>query len=423
MGRDIVSARDPFWNKLCLHALVRSVVVGNVLMQPMFADKQAFFFENSTDPIRVQEYVYAANRQLIVFSLVGWVGRVLVLAFPTWDRKLSYGGLVLWVFGLFLLTAMSGSISFNTYQALSYAFISCGGGLYFWCSLDDVIYLTKILTGRHKVLIIFGCFSAAYIYVTHWIYRDFAYTTSGYLSVQPTLFLISVPLTSLLFAEEWAVRNEVVVATETTLREEWNTLITISFKNKTLSFQTHILFMLIYGIFRQMLTPTLFLDKLYTPSENESLLFWRSFGLILGEALFLIAFRWVYIPTFAAVILPILLADWRAHANTFSHIVVDVFFVGFCVGTLNVWVIHRIITQWLLVEGVPATKRRLNILLFIMASSLLAGDLLINAIVALIHTHQAYFQSSVILFPSFVVAVVIALVIMTHWVLFNVYEA
>lgn len=429
----MMKQEDEYWKKLCLHALVRGMVFGNLSSQHMFATKHALFFRNSTEPEVVLSYVLASNHQLAVFSFVGCATRTLLIALPNWNGFLTYIGLGCWILGLVAISALGESISFQAYQMLSLFLVSVGGGMYIWSSMDDVILLTSHQSQYHAMIVMLGCFSTVYMVGTHWLYTEFSTAAKmGYLFVHPVLLMLGLPLVVGLCVEErirgryseYASRirsvsmwNELcfVLSSESLLLTEEEKTIRIA--SRSFSFDAHILFIVFFGIFKHLASMILVISNKYTVEENELFFLWKSAGLVLGESLFSLCYQWMYIPTISSTILPIVMLDWLAHPMDSSRVLTNIFLLGLCVGTLNVWIVHRVITQWIL----RPSKGRLTVLLWIMSIASLPGDISVNWIVELSKNATGNPHASV-LSLSVVLSFLVVFAVTMHWIMFHMYE-
>lgn len=436
---------DSIWNRLCLHALARSVTYGNVLLQPMFASAQAFYFQSSEES-DVQYYVSMANWHLFMFSVAGFFARTFILFFPQHETRTLLFGLVLWACGLcvFVFLPNIEHLSFGVYHGISISTVSLGGGIYYWASLGDVMLMSHTLYTKdlhshqygdvlHKIALIFGCFSTAYMYFGHWFYVQllpFVGSNNGasFWFMQSFLFGVSFPVVVCLLVEEY---NHPFVPDwhpNGNLRSEYDKIRKDQFVKKGDvnlpshfgSFEIHLFFIVLFGIFKNIPPVTLYLNQHYSQQTNEELLFWRSLGMLLGESLFALLYTIVYLPSIAAIIMPIIIMDWQLNMDYVTRIYADVIIYGFCVGALNVWVFHRVAIQWLvLIEQEDGLYDRLNILLFMLSLASLPGDVLLNLTILYA---DSLASSSAILTPSFVMALATMFVICVHWFVYNLYE-
>lgn len=388
------------WNRLCLHAIVRSVVIGNMYMAPMFAANQALYFDGSSREEFVEYYVSMANWQLFAFSFVGWLGRACVVLRPGMDRVLSLVGLLMWTFGLLVFTCYAGTISFDVYQITAVLFVSAGGGLYFWCSLDDVIISSLGLSAIHKTTLLLGCLTTVYASAAQLAYTDLA--RAGYLFVHPLMFMIGAPLSACLMFEEFRNTTACIKDAE----EE-----RVSTDKRARSFCAHIAFVLVFGLFKHIPSLTLFVNSGRNAIQKEILLLARSLGTLFGEALFVFATRHLYLPMASSIALPLVVWNWKvSDASQFTRIVLDVLLYGYCVGTFNAWAFHRMYEQWLYVP----TKRHLGQLLFILSSALLPGDIMLNLYMVSFGDH--------ILWPAFALSCAMGLLLVSHWILYYYFK-
>lgn len=423
---------DSCWEKLCLHAILRSIVIGNLTMQALFVRKQAAFFEGVETQETVERYIRDAHTQTVVFGIVGLFTRSLLLWKPFMDKHLSYLGIALWITGIFVFTMISSSITYPVSFTLSVTLLSGGGGLYYWASTDDIILLTKYLTNPHLFMIIFGGLTTAYVVGTHWIYIDLSSTNIGYSFVNPIIFLMSFPIIISLCTEEWLHKDPIEMVTQResspNYAEEWANIVpnqqNIEEGEKpnsprSYSFEIHVTFLFFFAIFRQLPPITLFLNIQYTLEQNEVLLFWKSLGTMFGNMFFAAFYRWMYIPSVCAMILPICIADWLINQDNFTLIERNIFVYGFCVGILEVWTVKRVIDQWL----IRFSWYRLTILLWIVSVVSLPGDLFTSIWIELFNAiSRSVADKYILLSPSMLISCICLLLILMHWIVFYLYE-
>jgi hypothetical protein len=389
-----------YWNKLCYHVVVRSMIYGNVYMQPLFATKQALFF-NREDVIY---FVGIANWQIVLFNGIGWLCRFILWKFPKLEKYFIYFGLLLWILGLIILAGFSRNITLPIYESITMLCLSIGGGMYYWSTIDDIIYMNGNVPNYHIILAILGVLSTLYMYFTHWLYIDYA----NFIIVYPTLLTLALPSTILVIVEEFSNKLEIK---EKEIKESNN-------KHNT-SFGIHILFMIIYGIFKNIPAMTLYLGHNHTTRENEVLLFWRTVGFVLGEILFVLVYQWIYIPVVVCIALPLILKDWIFYVSNFDIIIVDVVLYAYCVGILNVWVYRRVLMHW---EEIGSSKTNLNLLILIMSTSLFPGDILINWFVYLNDQTIYTLPSSMVLYPSLYLSIALLVLLVAHSFSFIVFN-
>lgn len=392
-------------DKLCYHAIVRSMVLGNVYMQPLFAKKQALYFRQSTADLDARYFLMLANWQIVLFSISGFASRLLLWKLPEAERALTYTGLCLWFIGLLILAIVP--TNQELYEAITMVCVATGGGMYYWATVDDIIYTTRKVHNHHLVLAMLGVFSTVYMYCTHWLYIDFADLSGGFVFVHPVLLMLAAPSTILLAISEhyrpYRIDPERKAAQCVEQRHQ-NSLI------------VHLAFLFLYGIFKHIPAITLYLGHHHTQRENESLLFYRTIGLVVGEVLYVLVYQVTFIPVIASIALPIILRDWAFFADRFDLIVADVILYAICNGILSVWAYNRVLVFW---EDLGRTRANLNYAILVMVTILLPGDLLVNLFVYINTDVLNTLPSSSILYIPLYLSIPIALLIALHWTIYE----
>lgn len=391
-------------DKLCYHAIVRSMVLGNVYMQPLFSKKQALYFRQSTEDVDVRYFLMLANWQIVLFSLSGFMSRFLMWKLPESERTLIYTGLFLWFLGLIVLAIAP--TDQTLYEVITMVCISTGGGMYYWATVDDIIYTTRKVHNHHLVLAMLGVFSTVYMYCTHWLYIDFADLSGGFVFVHPVLLLLAAPSTTLLAVSEYYYPYK--ISPEPKLAE-------CAESTHSNSLLVHLAFLFLYGIYRHIPAITLYLGHNHTQSENESLLFYRTIGLVIGEVLYVLVYQLTFIPVVVSIALPIILHDWAYFAANFNLIVADVILYAICNGVLSVWAYNRMLVYW---EELGRTRANLNYVILVMVSTLLPGDLLVNLFVYINTDVLNTIPSSTLLYVPLYLSIPMAILLALHWTLY-----
>ena len=372
------------------------MVIGNLLMQPMFASAQAVYF-GSFD---VQLFVELANRHIATFGLSGVIARFILWQYPSTKYSTVVSGLCIWLLSVITLASYSiFGIPFLLYETLISTGVSIGGGIYFWGTVDDVIVGAK--EDQYLALAYLGIFSSAYMYITHWIYIDFAQVTGGFVFVNIVLLMLVLPTAILLLSGNIILPQILCEA-----RPE----------HHTTSFIAHVFFILLFGIFRQIPTLTLYLRHHHTQDETNLLLFYKATGVILGEFLASSLPAWEYIHLPFGFILPLAMFHWMENADDFSSIIPDMFIFGLCIGVLGVWVYHRILIEW---RSNNSSLEYLRRLLFLLALALLPGDFIVNLVIFTNDERFSSWSSKQVLEPAFGISCAVLIALFTHAVLYK----
>lgn len=384
----------PDWNRLCIHAVARSAVLGNVQLAPVLATNSAIYFTGIFSIAAIHEHLLLANWQLFVFSLCGWAARTVLIVRPHWARTLYLLGIIVWVLALALCVLIwPSSISAHTATLLLSA---AGGGVYFWCSLDDSIFTAQNVATRDLMLMVFGCLSASYVHAAQWTLTDIAQYSPAFPLVYRLFLAIAVAVASLLFLSEY--RRESVHTTPPQLRTA----------RPDRSFAVHLAALVVFGILRNLPTLYLFLPVYFSPNQNAILIVLRWTGVLLGEFLFVYAIPLLNLPVATSLLLPAVLFVWGALGTRYEITALSVLVYGYCIGTLGVWAFHRILLEWTKLPPDPVT---LNHLLYAISSALLPGDLMLNIFVAMMISSYEH----VLIWPAFGLSLLLAALTVAHW--------
>lgn len=387
----------PDWNRLCIHAVARSAVLGNVQLAPVLATNSAIYFTGIFSITAIHEHLLLANWQLFIFSLFGWIARTILIAFPYWARNLYILGIIIWSLGHVInVLIWPSSLLVHTTLLL---FSASGGGIYFWCSLDDSIIVSNNVATRDMMLLVFGCLSASYVHAAQWTLTDIAQYSPAFPLVYRLFMVIAVTITTILLNAE--LRRESIVKT---------TYTPVTSVKPDKGFAVHLASLLIYGILRNLPTLYLFLPVFFTPSENAILVILRWTGLLLGEFLFAYLLPKINLPVATSLLLPAVLFVWGGLGKRYEITALSVLIYGFCIGTLGVWAFHRILIEW---TKLPTDPIILNHLLFAISSALLPGDLLLNIFVAIMITSYEH----VLIWPAFALSVLLAVINIIRWII------
>jgi hypothetical protein len=185
------------------------------------------------------------------------------------------------------------------------------------------------------------------------------------------------------------------------------------------SFMVHLVFVLIFSAFVQIAPLTLTLHRNYSFSENNELLFIKSASTVVGEITFAILYKWLYLPSIMALSMPCVILAWYLNSSDFTALLVVVSFYGFCTGVLNVWVVHRVLTQWFFASS-PNT---LPLLIFLLALAAVPGVAVVNLWMWLLEDADGVIHHASVLMMAFGVSLSMLIVVAFHWVLFYKFEA
>lgn len=390
----------PDWNRLCVHAIARSAVLGNVQLAPALATNSAIYFTGIFSIAAIHEHLLLANWQLFVFSLCGWVARTVLIIRPHWARTLYLLGILVWTFGLAVcvLILPSSSISTHTTTLLISA---AGGGVYFWCSLDDSIIVAQNVATRDLILLVFGCLSASYVHAAQWTLTDIAQYSPAFPLVYRLFFAISAAITTLIAISEYRRIPDG--------NGHSRAATSLAPPDTDKAFATHLASLVIFGILRNLPTLYLFIPVYFSPYQNAILVILRWTGILLGETLFAYVIPIFNLPIATGLMLPAVLFVWGLLGVRYEITALAVLIYGYCIGTLGVWAFHRTLLEWSRQKPDPT---RLNHLLYAVSSALLPGDLILNIFVAMMITSYEH----VLVWPAFGLSLLLAILIVVHWV-------
>lgn len=395
---------DPEWNRLCLHAIARSVALGNVQLAPILSTQAAIYFRGVFSVSAIHDHLILANWQLFAFSLAGWLGRCALLQDPNWYGALYNTGLLIWVLGLATNVAFGGASELAHVASLVVS--SIGGGVYFWCSIDDTIVSAKMLGTKDLILIIFGCLSTSYVNAAQWTLTDIARASPGFPLIYTIFLLIAAPLCLLVFLEEARRSPRIFVPPPATPLSPLSP-----------SFCLHVTFLFVFGIFRNVPALSLFLPINFSPAENALLVFLRWTGVLIGELTFLVVFDAINLPVTVSIILPFTLLAWGSLGDRYEISALSVLIYGYCIGTLGVWALHRVLQEWNRHPSEP-TLHHLNPFMYTISVALLPGDLFLNLFASIMLTSS----SALLVWPAFGLSVLNAALIAMHWVVYTIYK-
>ena len=402
------NVENKFWAKLCLHAIVRGMVVGNLQTQASFAFHQSARFSNSTEVNVLKPYIQSANIQATVFICAGLLARLIVIKFPSISRFLAYFGLGIWLIGVGALWAAGWFITWSMFEILSYSLVDIGGGVYFWASLDDIVLLG--LESNHLILAVFGCFATAYSFVIFWIYGDFIDLECGFLFIYPLLFILAFPISLVLGIEEWNVGSTYIDKPVDAHISTWEFIKKMFRYSGDISFGLHLVFVVVFSVLVQLPPLNLYLHHNRSIVQSQALTFWYWIGLVVGETSFSILFRFSWIPVCASLLLPLLIGLWSLLVHDIVGLSAVVFFYGSCVGILNIWVVHRVVGEWLKKKS----ERDLRLYILALCVCMIPGVVLINTLMSAMEDFDGVIHHNSFLIPAFSLALISSGLVVWH---------
>ena len=415
------------WDKLLLHSLVRGVVIGHLHSQHMFVYMHAQHYAHSSSVAAAKPFMEMANWQLAIFNGAGLLARIILLLKPSFAIPITYVGIALWMLGLLILSCITSDEPFATIEGITYIFISSGGGFYFWASLDDIIIISTSTKDHYAIRVFFGWFSQGYMLMTYWVFLGFWHFETEYLIIYPIVLLMTLPVIALLIQEELGA-TESAYTRKARLASGWRHLYSTvvaafgskfvyKLESRRLSFFIHLLFILTFSSYVFLPSMVLFFHRGRPAYENELLMYYRIAGTVVGETAFALFNHALSLPLIASCVTPIMLWFWTDNYYTFDVVAVTVALYGFCSGVLHVWVVHRVISHWLIDQN----RMKLPLYLFLMALMVLPGSIIINPILSqLADANGVIHHADVLMLSTWLAIPTAVLVALHHFVYFYI---
>lgn len=123
-------------------------------------------------------------------------------------------------------------------------------------------------------------------------------------------------------------------------------------------------------------------------------------------------------PLLATFLLVGVLAAWRAYIDALFAVAHLLFWFGFCVGVLDMWVFYRIIQQW---QADPS-QETLCATLFLYTLFAAPGVVFVSAAIHVMRDEHGVVQHSAILDTSWWTSLVCVALVVTHRILDTIVE-